>query len=313
MAKFRNNHRRKGNASTHIARTFIITFLFFALVAVGLKRVMPKQLPRETARKEKIYTPDSDYPQDKRFFIPHDERLYIPDSTSEVQIHHFFYSLGYDENLEQSRWVAYELTKKSIQIPNVDRYNWYMSDGLVETGSAEYHDYSGSQFTRGHLAPAGDMAFSFEAMKESFLMSNMSPQLRNFNAGVWNELEQTVRDWAYDKTRLIVVTGPLFFDDDFERIGNNGVAVPHAFYKAVLDPVEKQAAAFVVPHEVTDLPLKEFVNSINELERLMNFDLFSAYFDSEAAEDSIEGMVNLDNWPFNEARYLARVNKWNNN
>jgi len=37
---------------------------------------------------------------------------------------------------------------------------------------------------------------SKEANRESFLMSNISPQLPGFNRGVWKKLEEMVHDLA---------------------------------------------------------------------------------------------------------------------
>ena len=52
-------------------------------------------------------------------------------------------------------------------------------DPVIKTGSAILTDYKGSGYDRGHLPPAGDMAWSKEAMSESSFLTNMSPQSRN--------------------------------------------------------------------------------------------------------------------------------------
>ena len=41
-------------------------------------------------------------------------------------------------------------------------------------------------------------------------MSNMSPQIRPFNNGIWRELEEQVRDWVYQNDKLKIVSGPIF-------------------------------------------------------------------------------------------------------
>ena len=49
------------------------------------------------------------------------------------------------------------------------------------------------------------MTHSAEAMEETFLMSNISPQLPVFNRGIWKSLEKQVRDWG-EKERIYIVT-----------------------------------------------------------------------------------------------------------
>lgn len=311
MPRFRSSHsRNKTSSLAYILRLFVVVMTLGGLLFWGSQRFMTIDQERESGAKENIYYPDSQTLAHDRYFIPVDERNYLPASRWPI-VHHRYYSLAYDEDKEQSAWVCYILTKKSIQAPNVRRTNWYSEDGLVESGSSSYYDFKHKDYTRGHLAPAGDMAFNQLAMKESFLMSNMSPQLKNFNDGVWNELEQATRDWAYRKSRLVITSGPVFIDNDLQRIGSSGVAVPHAFYKAIFDMENKESIAFVIPHEVTDLPLSSFAVSINDLEELTGLDLMAGYFASETEEERVEASFQIDSWPVDQERYRKRVEVWN--
>jgi hypothetical protein len=55
------------------------------------------------------------------------------------------------------------------------------------------------------------MSHSQEAMDESFLMTNMSPQVGvGFNRGYWARLEGFMRHLAGQYDAIYVVTGPLF-------------------------------------------------------------------------------------------------------
>lgn len=49
-------------------------------------------------------------------------------------------------------------------------------------------------------------------MNDCFYMSNMSPQAPAFNRGIWNKLENQIRDWGIEKDTLYVVTGGILRD-----------------------------------------------------------------------------------------------------
>ncbi len=258
-----------------------------------------------------------DIPPDGEYEIPEahhpDERFYIPYSENDHIIHHTHYSLAYNEKHEQADWVAYELTKASLVKPNVKRERNFRPDHKVETKSALHRDYSHSGYTRGHLAPAGDMAFDETAMKESFFMSNMSPQIESFNGGVWNELEQAVRDWAYDNERVFVVTGPVLNNEIIKKIGDNKVSVPKYFYKVVLDinGKEKKGIGFILENDRSDIHLREYAVSIDSVEALTGIDFFPDIMMDQLEED-LESNFDVRDWRFEEGRFRSRNKRWDN-
>ena len=140
------------------------------------------------------------------------------------------YALGYCEKHEQAAWVQYHFTAAENQTRNASRSENFREDPAIKTGSAVLADYRGSGYDRGHLAPAADMKFSSRAMSESFLLSNMSPQNRSFNAGVWNDVEKFVRYTVNIEESLYVVTGPILPTEahpyEAKAIGPSKVTVP---------------------------------------------------------------------------------------
>lgn len=234
---------------------------------------------------------------------------YLPSSSGEV-VSHNYYTLSYLEKYEQAEWVCYPLTKEILQRPNVPRSDWFNPDPLVSTKSADHYDYKGSGYTRGHLVPAGDMSFDETAMEETFYMSNMSPQLRGFNNGVWRELEEQSRDWTYQNKSVIVVSGPIISDNP-KFIQKKHIAIPEAFYKIVLDisMPETKAIAFIIPHEVSTKPLSEYAVTIDKVEEETGIDFFQKY--NLPTIEKIESGIDLSKWPISEARYKLRVERWN--
>jgi DNA/RNA endonuclease G (NUC1) len=115
------------------------------------------------------------------------------------------------------------------------------------------------------------MDFSRVAMEESFLMSNVSPQAPEFNRGIWKDLESEVREWAKQKHRLYVVTGPVFSENK-GTIGQDRVLVPGYFFKVLFDENSSpEMIAFVLPNQKSDRPLSDFAVSVDELEKMTGF------------------------------------------
>jgi len=309
LAKFRKNHGKSGRRSSFVGRAAVVTASFIGIIIYGFLNLHVSS-DGNISTSEKTNRSQNAYPVVP---IKTEARNFIPDDNSNV-VHHNYYSLGYNPDLEIPNWVAYKLTEESLKIKNVKRADRFKVDGKVKGRSAKHSDYSHSGYTRGHMAPAGDMAFSTDAMQESFFMSNMTPQLRTFNNGVWRELEENVRDWAYDNDELYIVSGPIFDGKPSRYIGKSTkVAVPDAFFKAVLDieGSKKKSIAFVLPHEKTADHLRSFAITIDELERKLGYDLFQDLITDDVLEEKLESEMNVNQWQFDKKRFNQRVNHWN--
>jgi endonuclease G, mitochondrial len=246
---------------------------------------------------------------DSNIFSNQQSQDFFPESKGEI-VNHKFYSLSYIERWEQPEWVAYKLTKKQLQLPNVKRTDWFNEDPHVSTGSAKHFQYKGTGFTRGHLAPAGDMSFDQTAMEESFFMSNMSPQPRSFNNGIWRELEEQTRDWVYQNSELYIVSGPVVTKNEFFK--KHKIAIPDSFYKVLLDldGNEKKGIAFLIPNQLSNEPLEKYALSIQELEKKTGINFFKGFDKKKVGE--FENSYSLEQWPISKSRYNLRVSRWNN-
>lgn len=188
------------------------------------------------------------------------------------------YALGYSERYEQPLWVSYRLTAAEVTNATVRRASRFHADDAIATGSATPQDYAGSGFDRGHLAPAADMRFSPQAMADSFSMANVSPQVPQFNRGVWRVLEDKVRDLALRYDSVVVVTGPVFATNAPPAvIGANGVGVPDGFYKVICcTNFPPWMCAYLLPNAATNAMPDTFAVPTVEVERLTGLDFFSA-------------------------------------
>ena len=219
---------------------------------------------------------------------------YLPTSQDPEIVVHTHFILSYAEAHEQAEWVAYELTPAEVRV-NIARDGNFREDPDVRTGSATLEDYRGSGYDRGHLAPVGDMNFDPVAMEESFLLSNISPQDRSFNGGIWSRLENQVRDWAAEKDGLYVVTGPVLGAAE-RTIGDNKVTVPDFFYKVLLDERgdDSRMIGFVLPNRAGSGDLSAFVEKVDNIEAYTGIDFFPVLSDS--LEEKLERDVDLKDW-----------------
>ncbi len=232
-----------------------------------------------------------DNPQD-------DENPELPAITKKDQkrvVKHQYYTLLYNEKHEQAEWVAYKLLKKYVE-GEVKRQNNFRPDPDVITGSAVPADYKNSGYDRGHLAPAGDFKFSTEAMSESFFMSNMSPQVHDFNAGIWEQLESKCRTWAKQRGKIYIVSGPIL-QDDLPTIGaKNQVSVPKEYFKVILDPEKKQMIGFIMQNRMSFKQVPTYAIAVDEIEKRTGIDFFPYLPDEE--EDAMESQVKTNEWFF---------------
>lgn len=221
---------------------------------------------------------------------------FLPTSTTGQIVHHQNYSLSYSEPYEQAEWVAYELKASHLSSTNHKR-PYFEIDKAVKTGAANWRNYKNSGYDRGHLCPAGDRRFTKEAHDETFLTSNISPQEHEFNAGVWNRLEQKVRYWARKNDGIFVVTGGVL-KKGLKTIGDEDVAVPNQFYKVILDNNNGtiKVLAFLMNHKDSNLPLYKFVVSVDEVEGLTGIDFFPELDDS--IEHKLEASSSYKSWSF---------------
>jgi len=302
MANYRRN---QSSGSGNAVKVGLFAALITALIAVYnfFTNSAPVSDPSTNPITEEVSTPREEIDDDAN---------YLPTSTTGDVVRHKYYTLSYSENDEQAEWVAYVLTRKRLQMEWQDRPDLFESDPLVRTGSATLSDYRGSGYDRGHLAPAADMAFNTTAITETFYLSNISPQVRDFNHGVWKELEELSRDWAIKFNKLYVVTGPILKDGGKGEIGANRVTVPTAYYKILLDLSETnpKAIAFIVPNEVSYDPLFKYTVSIDEVEKQTGINFYPRLMSREL-ERELESNPNHDLWPFSKKKFDLRVNKWN--
>ncbi len=296
MAKFRTNHQKSSESSAGMIGRVGLFGLILALVYFL------------------IGNGDGFFPESTEAPTQNDIDILMPEADKSSVVRHTYYNLSYNEKYEQANWVVYELQRDSLMKPWVSRTNDFRRDPYVSTGSAALEDYRRSGYDRGHMAPAGDMAYNYDAMSESFFLSNMSPQVHNFNTGIWRELEETTRDWAKKFRHLYIVTGPVLTKEPIDYIGDNDVAVPAEYFKVILDLSEPElkGIGYIMPNKVSYQSIDAYAMSIDEVEQRTGINFFPDLMDKDL-EERLEAKFDADLWPINKRRFEMRKDSWNVN
>jgi len=157
------------------------------------------------------------------------------------------YFVGYDAAAKIPVYVTYTLTPANA-LGCWPRTNAFVADQSV-AGGARPEDYAGTGYDKGHAAPDGDLSWDQQVEYESFLMTNMYPQLGGLNRGIWKLLETSVRGWAVQTNQTYnIYVGGIYNTATDKKIGN-GVVVPTGFYKIVVNQNTKQMAGWYFKHE----------------------------------------------------------------
>lgn len=229
-------------------------------------------------------------------------------NLGEEVVYHLAYALVYDEAYEQAKWVAHIILPDVVR-GNEGRTNDFRPDDKIKTGSAVEADYflriyqpdstfkyDAFGYDRGHLAPSADFRYSKRALSESYLYSNMSPQVAELNRGKWAELEDVIRQYAVrNNTELYVVTGGVLKPGlkKIER-GVNKVSIPEQYFKVAVDLTNHRAIAFMMPNKACEYPVMHYACTIDSVEAITGIDFFASLPLEE--QKQLESSFDINKW-----------------
>ena len=196
--------------------------------------------------------------------------------AADLVLYNRYYVLGYSYYFRQAKW-ALEIIDQSMQ-PLERAENFRPDYRIPDMFRADLADYEGSGYDRGHLVPSADKTEIALQNSETFLLSNMSPQVPGFNRGVWKRLEDAVRklDAQSKIYETYVISGPIFdFRAKVKVIGSeddNGVSlpIPDAYFKSVLTEDHRGALhmwSFMLDNAESDKPVEDFLVPTTRVEQ----------------------------------------------
>lgn len=230
-----------------------------------------------------------------------EQRIEIPakmHGTPERILRRYAYTLSFNRETNQPNWVAWCLDSSEAAGGRISRGEFAADPDIPAPHRVEPDDYTRSGYDRGHMAPAADMKFSAQAMRECFYMSNICPQNHSLNGGAWSRLENACRRWATEMGRVYIVCGPVFRKGKQKMIGReHRIPVPHAFFKCVY-AVEKggkpKAIGFVMTNNGSRQTLASTAVTVDSVEAITGMDFFPAL--PAKTEKAVEAAFSLADW-----------------
>lgn len=221
------------------------------------------------------------------------------------------FCIEWDIAKKAQRWTAFRWDNNNSG-GYVDRDK--LGDNFIEDTDipamyrTTYDNYHGSGYTRGHICASADRWYNVEANRQTFLYSNMQPQLYYFNCRIWANLEKKVRTWnnsSFRDTLYVCKGGTIDHRSDIIETTATGLIVPKYFFMAILCKNKStvndgyKAIAFRLEHrEDYDDPnnLKPYIVSIDQLEQFTGIDFFCNLPDM--VEETVEASVTPTAWGF---------------
>ena len=241
------------------------------------------------------YAPDPlpswlELPEQSSKWVYHNHKY----SNGSIQIRN--YSYGWNAADRLSNWVAYPLPKKTPSSSRKDQWSFDPKVDPREQANCVGRSYTG-RYDRGHQIPSADRRMPEEAQNQTCYMTNLTPQMSNFNQGIWQKFEAQVRTWAANTDTLYVVTGcetgsDLGYTTDAD---GNSCPIPTHYYKVLLargsgidgipgvDKADKAykywvAAAFRLEHDAdygSDIKvISKYMMSVSEFEKITGINFF---------------------------------------
>jgi endonuclease G len=194
----------------------------------------------------------------------------------------------YDDDRGEPNWVAWDLTADDMG--PAKRTPAFHPDSELP---ASFHhitsaEYKQSGFDRGHMCPSADRTDNAQDNELVFAMSNIIPQSKDNNEGVWEHLESYCREQAQSGNELLIVSGPAGFNGD--RIPKGPVLLPSHTWKVIVEvpngsgsvlsriTTKTRVIAVDIPNieGIRDNPLNQYAVSVNQIEAMTGYHFFTA-------------------------------------
>lgn len=214
------------------------------------------------------------------------------------------YALSNNDTTKFADWVAYRLDKSTVEGESNSRRNWKADPWLDDDETLEpkdYHDASAALgIDRGHQAPLASFKGTDSAAETNYL-SNITPQKKNLNQGVWVKLEGKIRNLVSNSEQPVYVMTGVINGNNTMRLpdADEPHIIPSAYWKIVAIQENKndlstiKTASFIFAQDTPRrAKLFDHVVTINDIEKQTNLDFLRVLDNS--LEEKLESTTHLE-------------------
>jgi endonuclease G len=196
------------------------------------------------------------------------------------------YFLSYNNSRGAANWVFWHLDEDNLGTnPRTDDFR--RDFRIKEKYQISNSSYEKTGYDRGHMCPAGDRSSDQAQVSETFLMSNMQPQVGVLNQHAWKNLEDDVRKMVSDekeKKQAHIFAGCY---GSIDKIFGDKITVPEKCFKIILllskgdfdiNLITKDTTviAVIIPNDsYIERKWQRYLKTVDEIEEETKLDFFT--------------------------------------
>ncbi len=141
------------------------------------------------------------------------------------------YVLSYNRSRGAPNWVTWHLSKSDVGKFNRETGTFRDEELIPEAWRVSEGVYAHSGYDLGHMCNSKDRSSSVDVNKNTFVMSNVEPQVTLLNRGIWKSLETYVRYLVTKNGYEAYIIAGCY--GDAGRLGGQ-VTIPKSCFKVVV-------------------------------------------------------------------------------
>ncbi|KAI8896813.1 hypothetical protein BC833DRAFT_621806 [Globomyces pollinis-pini] len=185
------------------------------------------------------------------------------------------YKLQYDCTKKTADRWSYSLDKTNKGYAKRPRSYYYDPSYPKECQQKSLRSY-GRGYNRGHLVASSHMDYSVHSRHEAHYITNILPQVIQFNGGIWQHTESMTA--CQRQFNNVTVYGGVIYNDDSNDlfVESHGVRTPDLWWKVLLTVDNRgndKIISWLIPNDFKLGPLEEYLVSVKDIERQLNDNL----------------------------------------